>query len=94
VRSRGVVRHTYAETVDGTTAIQAEAEGAERAGLRVSVSTESDVPYPVEAAVRVDSQARFHPRNYCLGLADAIDAAGGQLLEHTRALASTAAPAA
>jgi Rieske Fe-S protein len=37
--------------------------------------------------VRVDNQAQFHPRRYCLGLADAIVRAGGSVFEHTRAVA-------
>lgn len=77
---------TYAETDDGVAAIEAEADAAGRAGLSVSITTDTDLPYDVRAAVRLDGQAQFHPRKYCLGLARAVQGAGGAVLEHTRAL--------
>jgi nitrite reductase/ring-hydroxylating ferredoxin subunit len=44
-----------------------------------------DLPYPTAsvAAMRVASQAQFHPRRYMRGLAERIRAAGGHLFEHT-----------
>jgi glycine/D-amino acid oxidase-like deaminating enzyme len=36
--------------------------------------------------VRLEQQAQFHPRRFCIGLAEAIDGAGGQVFEQTRAL--------
>jgi glycine/D-amino acid oxidase-like deaminating enzyme/nitrite reductase/ring-hydroxylating ferredoxin subunit len=78
--------YTYTERAEGVAVIEAEAEAARRAGLHTSVSNETELPYAVQAAVRVDGQAQFHPRRYCLGLAEAISRAGGVLFEHTRAL--------
>ncbi|MDQ4069466.1 MAG: FAD-dependent oxidoreductase, partial [Actinomycetota bacterium] len=49
-------------------------------------TTETDLPYPVEAAIRVDDQAQFHPRKYCIGLAEAVDGGGSAVFERTRAL--------
>ncbi|MGG7382799.1 FAD-dependent oxidoreductase, partial [Escherichia coli] len=37
------------------------------------------------AAVKVDSQAEFHPRKYLLALAEAFTAAGGRIFEETAA---------
>ena len=78
--------YTYTETDRGVAVIEREAEAAGRAGLSAAVTTETDLPYPVRAAVRVDQQAQFHPRKYCLGLAEAISRTGGSVYEHTRAL--------
>jgi glycine/D-amino acid oxidase-like deaminating enzyme/nitrite reductase/ring-hydroxylating ferredoxin subunit len=78
--------YTYTETVEGVEAIEAEAEAARAAGLRATVTTDTDLPYPVRAAVRVDGQAQFHPRKFCLGLADGIARAGGSVFAHTRAI--------
>ena len=43
-------------------------------------------PSRARAAIRVEDQAQFHPREYLVGLADRIAAAGGRLFEGTRAL--------
>lgn len=65
--------------------VTAEAELAARLGLPASASTLTELPFEVAAAIRFDSQAQFHPRAYCLGLAAAITEAGGRIFAHTRA---------
>ena len=73
-------------------ALTREAEVASALGLPVAPvgnatrAANEELPFPVEAAVRFDGQAQFHPRQYCLGLAAVITQAGGQVFEHTRAL--------
>lgn len=64
--------------------VQHEAELAAKLGLPASFTTETELPYDVAGAVRFDDQAQFHPRAYCLGLADAITARGGRIHENTR----------
>ena len=76
---------TYAETDDGVAKIEAEVEAAQRAGLGVSFTTESDLPFEIAGAARLENQAQFHPRNYCLGLVRGILADGGAIFEETRA---------
>jgi glycine/D-amino acid oxidase-like deaminating enzyme/nitrite reductase/ring-hydroxylating ferredoxin subunit len=76
---------TYAETSDGVGKIESEVEAARRAGLEVSFTTESDLPFEIAGAVRLEDQAQFHPRNYCLGLLRGILAEGGAVFEKTRA---------
>ncbi|MET7370291.1 FAD-dependent oxidoreductase [Streptomyces sp. NPDC005566] len=63
---------------------EAEAEAAAEAGLDAAFVTETDLPFPVPAAVHVTHQAQFHPRKYLLGLADDITARGGAIHERTR----------
>ncbi len=65
--------------------IAAEGELARRLGLPASPTTPTELPFEVSAAVRFDRQAQFHPRSYCLGLADAVVGAGGRIHAHTRA---------
>jgi len=63
----------------------AEADACRRAGLRATQLTETPLPFPVAAAVRVEGQAQFHPRRWLLHLADRIEAAGGRIIEEIRA---------
>ena len=77
---------TYTENTDAVAQIEAEVAAAARAGLAASFTTEVDLPYPVAGAIRLEDQAQFHPRRYCLGLAEAIVAAGGAVYEQTRVL--------
>jgi len=45
----------------------------------------SDVPLVHTPGMRVENQARLHPRAYLAGLAQAITAAGGRIFEHSEA---------
>ena len=65
--------------------VRAEVAAASRIGLRASFTTDTDLPYPVEAAIRLDDQAQFHPRRYCIGLAAALAGEGVAVYERTRA---------
>lgn len=65
--------------------IEDEATSAARLGLPASLVADVGLPYPVEAAVRFEDQAQLHPRAYLLGLARAVEAAGGLIFEQTRA---------
>jgi glycine/D-amino acid oxidase-like deaminating enzyme/nitrite reductase/ring-hydroxylating ferredoxin subunit len=78
--------YTYAEDASDVAKVEREVEAAGRAGLAATYTTETDLPWPVEAAVRVDDQAEFHPRKYLLALAAALD----NVFEQTRATAVSA----
>jgi glycine/D-amino acid oxidase-like deaminating enzyme/nitrite reductase/ring-hydroxylating ferredoxin subunit len=83
---RSAPAYTYAESAAGLDKIEAEVEAARRAGLDALFTTESDLPFEIAGAARLDDQAQFHPRNYCLGLMRGILGAGGIVFEDTRAL--------
>jgi glycine/D-amino acid oxidase-like deaminating enzyme len=51
--------------------------------------TSTDLPFDVEAAVRFDAQAQFHPRKFLLRLAEEFVAAGGVIFEQTNATTIT-----
>lgn len=77
---------TYTEDADAVATVAAEVEAAGRAGLHATFTTEVDLPYPVQGAVRLDDQAQFHPRRYCLTVAAALRDRGGAVYEKTRVL--------
>lgn len=77
---------TYTLDAGQVHAVEKEVDAAQDAGLTASFTTDTELPYAVQAAIRVGDQAQVHPRKLCLGLADAIVAAGGAVYEHTRAL--------
>ncbi len=81
-----VANYTYTESEQEVSQIEAEVEAAKRVGLPATYTEESDLPYPIRAAVRFDGQARFHPRKWCLGLARVIEGHGSHVIEETRAL--------
>jgi glycine/D-amino acid oxidase-like deaminating enzyme/nitrite reductase/ring-hydroxylating ferredoxin subunit len=78
--------YVYAESGDERPEIEAEVEAAKRCGLDVSFAESTPLPYEVAGAVRLDSQAQFHPRKYLLALAGAIPGDGSHVFELTRAL--------
>ncbi len=55
-------------------------------GLPASLTTTTDLPFPILNAVRFEDQAAFHPRKYCLGMAAMIPGNGSHLFELTRAI--------
>lgn len=77
---------TYTAKAEHRKKIEEEVEVAAGLGLPATLTNTTTLPLPVEAAVRFDNQAHFHPRRYCLGLAEHITANGGHVFEHTRSL--------
>ena len=75
---------TYTSDPAYETKIEAEVSAAQRAGLAATLTTETELPFEVAAAVRLDDQAQFHPRKFCLGLAAAIEGQGARIFECSR----------
>lgn len=75
---------TYTQDTHRVGDIEREVEAAQKAGLPASHTTNTDLPYEIEAAVRFEDQAVFHPRKYCAALARLITDAGGQVFDKTR----------
>lgn len=80
---RDASAYTYAESSEHLSLIESEVEAGRRAGLDVSFTTDTELPYQINGAVRLDGQAQFHPRRYCLGLADAITDKAGLIFENS-----------
>jgi glycine/D-amino acid oxidase-like deaminating enzyme len=73
--------YTYTEDPSEAGKVREEAEVALELGLPASYVEETDLPFPVAAAVRFDDQAEFHPVKYVDGIASALR---GPVHEHTR----------
>jgi glycine/D-amino acid oxidase-like deaminating enzyme/nitrite reductase/ring-hydroxylating ferredoxin subunit len=63
---------TYATTEQGLDRAAAVLESAREAGLPVAWTTETDLPFEVLGAVRLDGQAHVHPVKLCRGLGERL----------------------
>jgi glycine/D-amino acid oxidase-like deaminating enzyme/nitrite reductase/ring-hydroxylating ferredoxin subunit len=77
----------YALTPEQRDAVEAEHAAARSLGLPAALTTDVDLPFPVEVALRFDGQAHVHAGRYAGALARAIAAGGGRVRERTRATA-------
>lgn len=75
----------YASSRDDVHKLKQEYEVVKRLGLPVSFMEKPPVPIENYGAIRFEEQAEFHPRQYLLPLASAIDGDGSHVFEHTRA---------
>ncbi|WP_246195796.1 FAD-dependent oxidoreductase [Halopolyspora algeriensis] len=78
--------YTYAVDDAELRSIEREAAVTHEAGLPTVLDDDTDLPFPVTGALRLDDQIEFHPVRYALGLARAVHGDGSQVCEHTRAL--------
>jgi glycine/D-amino acid oxidase-like deaminating enzyme/nitrite reductase/ring-hydroxylating ferredoxin subunit len=78
--------YTWTEEPGQVEPVRREAEAAMTAGLAASFTEEVPLAWPTLGAVRLDHQVCFHPRRYCLALAERIVAGGGSIHEGTSAL--------
>ncbi len=78
--------YTYTLDEEEVKNLEAEEKAAMRLGLPATLTTETSLPFPVQAALRFDNQACFHPRKYLLALAQGIPNIGNFIFEKTRVL--------
>lgn len=78
--------YAYVTSARDRSKIEQEAEAAAEAGLPATLVETTPLPYPVEAAVRFEHQAEFHPRKYLHALVDKLIAAGAQVFERSHAV--------
>jgi glycine/D-amino acid oxidase-like deaminating enzyme len=81
--------YVFSQRRDRVDAFKAEVDAATRLGLPAHFVTSTELPFDVEAAVRFDDQAQFHPRKFLLELAEAFVSDGGAIFEHTNATTIT-----
>ncbi|GAB2977996.1 FAD-dependent oxidoreductase [Nocardioides montaniterrae] len=75
---------TYATTAQGERRARAELDEARRCGLAVKWCNETEMPFTVRGAVRLDDQLQLDPLRLLAAVADAVEAAGGVIHEGTR----------
>jgi glycine/D-amino acid oxidase-like deaminating enzyme/nitrite reductase/ring-hydroxylating ferredoxin subunit len=81
-----VPAYTYVEPGERTEQITAEVDAAREAGLPASLVTETGLPFDVEAAIRVENQAQFHPRKFLLAMVRRMIRGGTRVYERTRVI--------
>ena len=88
-RDCGFVRtpaYVYTTSPDRVQDLRDEFAAAAHVGLPAHLTTEIDLPFDVEQALRFDDQARIVVGPYIMGLADLFEKAGGRVFENTRAV--------
>ena len=78
--------YAYVTSARERAKVEVEAEAAVAAGLPARLVEKTPLPFSVEAAVRFERQAEFHPRKYLLALAERAEAAGARVFEHSHAV--------
>jgi glycine/D-amino acid oxidase-like deaminating enzyme/nitrite reductase/ring-hydroxylating ferredoxin subunit len=78
---------TYTEAPARVEQLGAEAEAARSLGLSATFTEETDLPFEVAGAVRLDDQAEIQPVAYLRGIADALDSEEPTVYERTRVVA-------
>jgi glycine/D-amino acid oxidase-like deaminating enzyme/nitrite reductase/ring-hydroxylating ferredoxin subunit len=76
--------YVYAESEEEVAQLRQEAEVEKQAGLATTLVDDTPLPFPVQAALRLENQAQFHPRKYLLALAATIPGDGSHVFEHSR----------
>lgn len=78
--------HVYTTDPARVAELRDEAEVSARLGLPATFTTETELPFPVEGAVRFEAQAHFHPVRYLAKLAEKAEARGARFFERTPVL--------
>jgi len=78
--------YLYATDPAEVDSLREEADAARALGLPSTFTTTTDLPFEVAGAVRFDDQAHFHSVRYVAALARSVAAAGGTIVEGTRAM--------
>jgi glycine/D-amino acid oxidase-like deaminating enzyme/nitrite reductase/ring-hydroxylating ferredoxin subunit len=77
--------YVYTESSGRLDQLEEELEAMRSAGILAEMTRETDLPFPVAGAIRVDDQAQFHPLKYLAGLVARISGDGSHVFEQTRA---------
>ncbi|RDI69676.1 FAD-dependent oxidoreductase [Halopelagius longus] len=77
--------YTYTESTEKRAKISDEVDAATALDIPAAFVEDTPLPFDVEAAIRVEDQARFHPRKYLLALAETVEDAGNDIFEGTKA---------
>ncbi|HEU4466524.1 MAG TPA: FAD-dependent oxidoreductase, partial [Agromyces sp.] len=85
---REATAYSYAQSIDGLDAVDAEVRAAREAGLPVRRVDDvpDDVPFPLAGAAALDGQFALEPAELMRGLAELVARGGGRLVTGVRAL--------
>lgn len=76
--------YVYTESSGRLEQLENELEAMRGAGIAAELTRESELPFPIAGAIRVDDQAQFHPLKYLAGLVARIPGDGSHVFEDTR----------
>lgn len=76
--------YTYTRSADEREQYESETKAAASLGLPASYTESLPETFDSAAAVRVDDQAQFNPRQYLLALVEQVAEAGNSVLENTK----------
>ena len=77
--------YVYTEDEERLSDLRDELEAMRRVGIAAQLTRETDLPFPIIGAVRVEEQAQFHPRRFLQGLAEKIPGEDSHVFEQTLA---------
>ena len=76
--------YVYTESSGRLDKLEEELEAMRSAGVLAEMTRDTDLPFAVAGAIRVDEQAQFHPLKYLAGLVARIPGDGSHVFEQTR----------
>ena len=76
--------YVYTLAHDRVESLEEEAGAARRIGVDAELTTSTDLPFDVRAAIKVGEQAQFHPLKFLHALGAQVDGDGSHLFEETR----------
>jgi glycine/D-amino acid oxidase-like deaminating enzyme/nitrite reductase/ring-hydroxylating ferredoxin subunit len=77
--------YTFTCDEDRRADIEAEADAARDMGLQAEVLDRAPLPFDTVSTLHFPNQAQFNPTKYLVGLARAVERAGGRIFEQSRA---------
>ena len=85
--------YVYTESSRRIGALEDELDALRASGVTAELTRDTELPFPVAGAIRIDDQAQFHPLAYLAGLAAGLPGDGGHVFEETRATGVRSGPA-
>ena len=82
--------YTYATTEQGRKSLEKELEACRAAGLDVAWTEETELPFPVTGALKLENQAQIHPMTVLEALVAELYHRGGTVFEGVRVTGTTA----
>ncbi len=82
--------YTYATTEQGRKSLEKELEACRAAGLDAAWTEETELPFPVTGALKLENQAQLHPMTVLEALVAELYHRGGTVFEGVRVTGTTA----
>ncbi len=78
--------YVYTTRKEEVRALEKELRAYEELNIESSFVNSSELPFEIEGAIKIESQAQFHPIKYLYGLSALVSDSGISIYENTRAL--------